>query len=30
MAGMIGVVRRRREEMVVGKGLTVGSSPPYQ
>jgi hypothetical protein len=23
-------VRRGREEMVIGKGLTAGSSPPYQ
>jgi hypothetical protein len=22
--------RRGREEMVIGKGLTAGSSPPYQ
>jgi hypothetical protein len=30
MAGIVEVVRRGREEMVIGKGLTAGSSPPYQ
>jgi hypothetical protein len=30
MAGIVEVVRREREEMVIGKGLTAGSSLPYQ
>jgi hypothetical protein len=30
MAGIVGVVRKGKEETVIGKGLTAGSSPPYQ
>jgi hypothetical protein len=30
MAGIVEYERRGREETVIGKGLTAGSSPPYQ